>query len=307
MADKKISELISATGLTGPEVVAVVQSAETRKAQLSDLPVSDAVQTALNEKADLNAPTFTGTVTLQGNLVVNGTSTTINSTTLTVDDKNIVLADGAADSAAADGAGITIDGADASILYSHTNTDFEVSLGLRLDGPVIPQADVTYDLGTASNRWRDLYLSGSTIDLAGTEISTNASGDVLINDSTTDKFLFDISEGDFHADGDVVAFSTSVSDERLKENISTVTDAVLKIKQIDGVTFTRKHNGEKSAGVIAQQLEKILPEAVQEKALPLITGSDQDLYKTVEYDALHAVLIEAVKELAERVERLENS
>ena len=61
-----------------------------------------------------------GNVTVAGNLTVNGTTTTINSTTLTVDDKVVVIASGAADSSAADGAGISVDGASATILYDHT-------------------------------------------------------------------------------------------------------------------------------------------------------------------------------------------
>jgi hypothetical protein len=59
----------------------------------------------------------TGTVVIAGNLQVDGTTTTINSTTLTIDDKNIVLASGAANAGAADGAGITIDGANATLKY----------------------------------------------------------------------------------------------------------------------------------------------------------------------------------------------
>ena len=55
----------------------------------------------------------TGTVVIAGNLQVDGTTTTINSTTLTIDDLNMVLASGAADSATANGAGITVDGAGA--------------------------------------------------------------------------------------------------------------------------------------------------------------------------------------------------
>ena len=62
----------------------------------------------------------TGTVIIAGDLQIDGTTTTINSTTLTVDDKNIVLASGAANAATADGAGITIDGADATLLYKAT-------------------------------------------------------------------------------------------------------------------------------------------------------------------------------------------
>ena len=67
----------------------------------------------------------TGTVIIAGNLQVDGTTTTINSTTVEVDDKNIVLASGAANAAAADGAGITIDGpTGATFTYNATNDTF---------------------------------------------------------------------------------------------------------------------------------------------------------------------------------------
>jgi hypothetical protein len=75
----------------------------------------------------------TGKVVIKGDLQVDGTTTTINSTTLTVDDKNITLASGAADSSAADGSGITIDGASATLTYASTgdkwvfNKDVEAS------------------------------------------------------------------------------------------------------------------------------------------------------------------------------------
>ncbi len=59
-----------------------------------------------------------------GNLTVNGTTTTLNTAEMKVEDLNITLADGAADSAAANGAGITIDGAAATITYSHSGTKF---------------------------------------------------------------------------------------------------------------------------------------------------------------------------------------
>ena len=75
----------------------------------------------------------TGTVVIKGDLQVDGTTTTINSTTLTVDDKNIVLASGAANAAAADGAGITIDGANQTFIYESANDSFKTStrLGIR--------------------------------------------------------------------------------------------------------------------------------------------------------------------------------
>ena len=80
-------------------------------------PVSTATQTALDLKAPLASPTFTGTVaaaslTLSGDLTVNGTTTTLNSTTISVDDKNIELGSVATPSdATADGGGITLKGA----------------------------------------------------------------------------------------------------------------------------------------------------------------------------------------------------
>tara|TARA_B100001248_G_scaffold254357_1_gene232651 strand:+ start:28555 stop:33660 length:5106 start_codon:yes stop_codon:yes gene_type:complete len=66
----------------------------------------------------------TGTVKILGNLQVEGTQTIINSTTVSINDKNIVLADSAADAAAADGAGITINGASATLNYSASGDKF---------------------------------------------------------------------------------------------------------------------------------------------------------------------------------------
>ena len=113
------------------------------------------------------------------------------------------------------------------------------------------------------------------------------------------------SDGDFHADGDVIAYSTTISDRRLKDEITNISEALKKVGKINGVTFVRKNNGQKSAGVVAQEIMEVLPEAVKEKALPLQTGSEDDLYYVVEYDAITGLLVEAVKELKARVEALE--
>jgi len=76
----------------------------------------------------------TGTLVVAGNLQVDGTTTTINSTTMTVDDKNIVLASGAADGTAADGAGITIDGANATITYDNATDSFDFNKDVTVNG-----------------------------------------------------------------------------------------------------------------------------------------------------------------------------
>ena len=128
----------------------------------------------------------------------------------------------------------------------------------------------------------------------------NTQTDFYINN--LNKFRME-ADGDFHADGDVVAYSTTISDERLKTGISTVSNALEKVSQLNGVEFTRKNNGQRSAGVIAQQVEKVLPQAIREKKLPLQTGDEDTTYKTVEYDALHSLYIEAIKELKDTVEK----
>ena len=75
-----------------------------------------------------------GGLYVSGNLMVNGTTTTINSTTLTVDDKNIVLADGAADANAADSGGITVAGANAQLFYKSTTDAWNFNKDLAMGG-----------------------------------------------------------------------------------------------------------------------------------------------------------------------------
>lgn len=84
-----------------------------------------------------------GTVLILGDLTVQGTQTIINSTTMSVNDLNIVLADSAADAASANGAGITVNGASATITYSaagdkwNVNKDFDISSGSGLENMFI--------------------------------------------------------------------------------------------------------------------------------------------------------------------------
>ena len=81
----------------------------------------------------------TGTVVIAGNLQVDGTTTTINSTTLAVDDKNITLASGSANAAAASGAGFTVDigtGTNPTITYDGTNDEWDFNKPLNVTGSV---------------------------------------------------------------------------------------------------------------------------------------------------------------------------
>ena len=122
--------------------------------------------------------------------------------------------------------------------------------------------------------------------------------DIHINGNNEFRFEAD---GDFHADGDVIAYSTTTaSDENLKENIVTITDAVEKVEALKGVTFKWKKNDLVSAGVIAQDVEKVLPEVV--KTVGDLDGGE---YKAVNYGGLTSVLIEAIKDLSARIKVLE--
>ena len=112
------------------------------------------------------------------------------------------------------------------------------------------------------------------------------------------------SDGDLHVDGNVIAYSTTISDERLKTDIERIDGALDKVCALSGYTFTYKHDGKASAGVVAQEVEKVLPSAVIEKELAY-QGND-DAYKIVQYDQLHGLLIEAIKELKAEIEELKN-
>ena len=114
------------------------------------------------------------------------------------------------------------------------------------------------------------------------------------------EFRFE-SDGDFHADGDVYAYSsTTASDENLKKDVVTVADAVTKVEALKGVTFKWKKNDVESAGVIAQDVEKVLPQVVK-----TVADTDGTEFKAVNYGGLTSLLIEAVKNLSARIKVLE--
>jgi hypothetical protein len=109
-------------------------------------------------------------------------------------------------------------------------------------------------------------------------------------------------DGRIDASNDIVAFSTS--DERFKENITPIANALEKVKTLTGVEFdwrkeTKDYHGYvgHDVGVIAQQVKAVLPEAVRTNA---------NGYLAVRYEKIIGLLIEANKELAARVEELES-
>jgi len=135
------------------------------------------------------------------------------------------------------------------------------------------------------------------------KIENNAHA-LTFNDDGTERMRLE-TDGDLHVDGNVVAYSTTISDKRLKKNIQPIENALWKVSQINGCTFTYLKDDRKSAGLIAQDLEKVLPSAViEDKAV--FHGEEGETYKTVQYDQVIGLLVEAIKELNAKVERLEN-
>ena len=355
----------------------------------------------------------TGTVIIKGNLQVDGTQTVINSTTMTVDDLNITLADGAANASAANGAGLTVDGANATLTYFSTPDSWEFNKDLILDttdatlkikaGGTGTRGAVDFTFNTDSTVYGSLELdydnrvseglllkSGYPITIeansnqyikfrSGTteHMRITSAGNVGINTTTPDgalDVLFDTSAGNRHfftsgslgtrlqRRGDTTAWAmdygfetndgTNVggfgahgthtgllkyyigssyqdtkfviesggdvgigtdspgakldvngeiktvdinvtSDINLKTNVKSIQDPLEKVLQIRGVTFDWKSSHKSSAGVIAQEVEKILPE--------LVTDSGT---KSVNYNGLIGLLIETVKEQQVQINEL---
>ena len=99
--------------------------------------------------------------------------------------------------------------------------------------------------------------------------------------------------------GDIVAYAAS--DKRLKNNISNISSPIEKIKQINGVNFEwsdkqSTYTG-KDVGVIAQDVEKVLPEVVTER---------EDGYLAVKYEKIIPLLIEAIKDQQKEIEELKS-
>ena len=92
-----------------------------------------------------------------------------------------------------------------------------------------------------------------------------------------------------YASGNVTAYS----DVSLKEGITTISDALSKVTKLRGVSYVKKDTKQKGIGVIAQEIEKVLPEVVETTE-----------YKSVAYGNIVGVLIEAIKELKTEVDDL---
>ena len=165
-----------------------------------------------------------GDATIDGNLTVNGTTTTINSTQLDVDDVNITIASGAATALDADGAGLTVDGANATILYTAGNNRWTFNREIDtsrvygdLTGNVTGQvSDISNHTTTDLAEGTNLYYTDQRADIRATlritaadignlnNVDTTgiANGKILIYNSTSSNFEIGdgYGTGDFNTD-----------------------------------------------------------------------------------------------------------
>ena len=133
-----------------------------------------------------------------------------------------------------------------------------------------------------------LYLDGGG-DTYMVESSANVI-DWYISGVNDMRLTYLAAGSELHVEGDIVAFSTTIaSDERLKENITTLDSPLEQINKLRGVSFDWSKTGEHSMGVIAQEVEALYPYLVKE--------NDLNGMKAVNYNALIGLLIEGIKEL----------
>ena len=274
--------------------------------------------TGANIKLDLGLLPATGTI---------GLATTGNAATATAwaTGRTITLTgDVSATSTAFDGSSnlsfaVTVDGDEVTIPNSNvTGLDTLLAGKAALAGAVFT-GDVTIEAndhlyfgktsndtdGYASisyNGSRELFIqmvdgSDSNTPTAGIKVDL-AAKNLTINNGSTGKISFSGSNGNIVTVGDITAFG-SVSDRTRKENIVKIDNALEKVSQISGYTFNYIGDDTPMTGVIAQELEEVLPEVVYETESPDGTQS-----KAVRHGNIVGLLIESIKELKAEIEEL---
>jgi len=152
-----------------------------------------------------------GRVIIQGDLLVQGTETIVNSTTMTINDKNLVLADSAADATAANGAGITINGASATLQYLVSGDKWEVNKDFNTTGEL-------YRNGTAIGE----YIQ----DVMGTSIAVGEGLDFAYNDGAGT-----------HTFSAELATITNKGVASYDSDQFTVTSGAVTVSTLDGGTY----------------------------------------------------------------------
>lgn len=189
---------------------------------------------------------------------------------------------------------------------------------LKINDNLSPFLPNTYDLGASNFPWKNAYTN--ILSLPGSSTTTwrlnNSNNRLAISSGTTGSALSEVftildtngnvgvglsnPSSKLHVIGDIFATGnvTTLSDARIKRDVFVIQDAVEKVMGINGYTYQMKgdSNGQRYAGVIAQEVQTVLPEVVL---------SDEQGTLRVAYGNLTALLIEAIKELNAKYSNLE--
>ena len=228
--------------------------------------VSDGAVTLNHDNTARLATTSAG-VDVTGTLAVVDADAGVTIDNITIDGTEIDLSSG---DLTIDVAGdIILDAGGSDLTFSHDGTTvgrFTDSSSDFVISSLVSDKDMIFKGNDGGST-----ITALTLDMSG-------AGAATFNSSVT-------------AGGDVTAFS----DMRIKHDIETIEGALAKVSDMRGVYFKR-NNGEAGTGVIAQEIENILPEVVKDGE-----------YKSVAYGNMVGILIEAIKELKAEVEKLKES
>ena len=291
--------------------------------------------TTLSLGASTGTTTVNNDLVVTGSMTVNGTTTTVNSVTLTVDDKNIELGSVATPSdITADGGGITLKGAtDKTINWSSigwtSSEDFNLVTGkaYEINGTSVLSAStlgsgvtvssltsfgtspvlVTPNIGTpsyavltnASGTANNLTANIANYTNVSDDTTTNATRYPIFANGTSGAIVEQVSSTKlFFNPSTGLLTSTdynSSSDKRLKKNIKTLDSALNTVSSLRGVTFEWKEGGGKSIGLIAQEVKEVVPD---------IVVADDNGYLGIKYTNIIGLLVEAIKEQQDQINTL---
>ena len=247
--------------------------------------------------------TANGTFTVNGNLLVTGSQVTANVQTVTIKDNIIVLNDGEVGTGVTSGqAGIRVDRGEATdylFVFDEAEDMFKVGQMGQLEtlashnwahSNTLIQSKNLSDLPNKVFARSNLELGASN---TVTFSNLNLVGNLGIGTSNPAYKLHVI--GEIYSTGMV----TSLSDSNFKTNVLEIQDSLAKLDQLHGYTFefTTESTNRRYAGVLAQEVQKVLPEAIVETA----TGE-----LSVTYGNLSALIINAVKDLKKEVDELKS-
>jgi hypothetical protein len=213
---------------------------------------------------------------------------------------HLVLKDGTTTFLTANGNDATF--ADTLAVTGVLTADAGVNIdNITIDGTEIDLSSGDLTIDVAGNIILDAGGDNITLKDDGTQFGqfVNTGSNLIIKSGTTTAATFSganttlagtLASGAITSSGDVTAFS----DMRLKSDIRTIDNALNRVCDLRGVFFTK--DNEAGTGVIAQEVENILPEVVH-----------SGVYKSVAYGNMVGVLIEAIKELRSQVKSLQES